>query len=69
MIATFEPDTITKLSGDKVPFQYASREPLGGVEANLWTLYKTALNHGISDLKLEWLDSKTPLHHRVERLL
>jgi hypothetical protein len=65
MLATFEPDTIPKLNGPKLPFGR-----IDTMEAELWMSYEAALKNGISDKKLVWPDpSKTLLPERLKHLL
>jgi hypothetical protein len=63
MVAKFEPDTIPKLNGRK--------ELLGRMDLQLgdtlWTAYRDALEHGISDPAMVWPDPNiTPFSERLE---
>lgn len=69
MLATFEPDTLPKLNGPKVPLGRDSTTLQEQGDVALWTSYKAALEKGISDEELIWPDpNKTPLPERLERL-
>ena len=54
MVAKFEPDTIRKLNGRKEPLGVMGLQ-LGN---SLWAAYRDALEQGISDPKMVWLDPK-----------
>ena len=69
MLATFEPDTLPKLNGPKLPFGRIDTMPLQQGEAALWMSYETAFKRGISDEDLIWPDpSETLLPERLKRL-
>ena len=66
MVAKFEPDTIRKLNGLKHPLGMMGLK-LGDA---LWTAYKDALEHGISDLTMVWPDPIiTPFPQRLACLI
>ncbi|KAJ9494523.1 hypothetical protein H2202_009955 [Exophiala xenobiotica] len=70
MLATFEPDTIPKLNGPKLPFGRIDTTPLQQGHAELWKSYEAAFKDGISDEELVWPDpSKALLPERLERLV
>ena len=66
MVAKFEPDTIRKLNGRKEPLGVTGLQ-LGDA---LWTAYRDALEHGISDPTMVWPDpNATPFPRRLACLI
>jgi hypothetical protein len=59
IIATFEPDSIPKFDGPKVPFNKFGIMPPPSQEAGLWESYKGAVKRGTSDVKLDWPSPST----------
>ena len=66
MVAKFEPDTIRKLNGRKEPRGIMGLQLVDAV----WTAYKDALEHGISDPTMVWPDpNATPFAQRLACLI